>query len=141
MNWLVFALLATVTYGFYNFFTKLSADKLSPAIALIFVGIASFIVGLASIGFSKILGQPILFSRNALLFPLLAGLFAGVAEIFYLTMFSKGAPLSIGNPLVVGGTVIISAVLGLLLLKEPLNAIKIGGIALTLIGLVILARG
>ncbi|MDP2630831.1 MAG: EamA family transporter [Candidatus Uhrbacteria bacterium] len=141
MNWLVFALLATVTYGFYNFFTKLSADKLSPAIALMFVGIASFLVGLASIGFSKILGHPILFSRNALLFPLLAGLFAGVAEIFYLTMFSKGAPLSIGNPLVVGGTVIISAVLGLLFLKEPLNAIKIGGIALTLIGLIILARG
>ncbi|MBI4600017.1 EamA family transporter [Candidatus Uhrbacteria bacterium] len=141
MNWLIFALLATTTYGLYNFFTKLSADRLNPSIALIFVGIASFLVGLVSIGISKIFGQPILFSRNALLFPLLAGLFAGVAEIFYLMMFSKGAPLSIGNPLVVGGTVVIAAVLGLFFLREPLNATKIVGIVLTLIGLGILARG
>lgn len=141
MNWIIFAVLATTTYGFYNFFTKLSADRLSPSIALMFVGVASCLVALVSIIFSKIAGQPLTFSKGALLFPVLAGLFAGVAEIFYLTMFSKGAPLSIGNPLVVGGTVIISAVLGLLLLKEPLNAIKIAGIALTLIGLAILARG
>ncbi len=141
MNWLVFALLATITYGFYNFFTKLSADKLSPSIALMFVGVASCIVALVSIIFSKISGQPLVFSRGALLFPLLAGLFAGIAEIFYLTMFSKGAPLSIGNPLVVGGTVIISVVLGLILLKEPLNGIRITGIIITLVGLVILARG
>lgn len=56
-------------------------------------------------------------------------------------MFSKGAPLSIGNPLVVGGTVVIAAVLGLFFLREPLNATKIVGIVLTLIGLGILARG
>jgi transporter family protein len=56
-------------------------------------------------------------------------------------MFTKDAPLSIGNPLVVGGTIIVAVVLSLIILKEPLNAAKIAGIVVTLTGLFLLTRG
>ena len=56
-------------------------------------------------------------------------------------MFTKDAPLNIGAPLVIGMTILATVLLGLFVLKEPLNVAKIAGICLTIIGLVILARG
>lgn len=141
MSWITFAILAATSFGFYNFFTKLTADKLSPTIALLLITGASFVVALlATVGF-KISGQTLYFSKNAILFPILAGVFTAIAEIFYLFMFTKNAPLSIGNPLVVGGTIIVAVILGLIILKEPLNVTKIAGIVITLMGLLLLTRG
>jgi uncharacterized membrane protein len=141
MSWITFAILTATSFGFYNFFTKLAADKLSPTIALMFIAGASFLVAIIStIGF-KISGQELTFSKNAIWFPILAGIFTGVAEIFYLYMFTKDAPLNIGAPLVIGITILATVLLGLIVLKEPLNAVKIAGICLTIIGLVILTRG
>ncbi len=128
------------SYGFYNLFIKLSSDKLSPPIAVIFLTGASFVVALVAALIIKISGQPLSFSKNVILFPIVAGPFAGIAELFYMFMFSKGAPLSIGNPIVVGGTVIIATILGIILLREPLQAMKIVGIIVTIAGLVILTR-
>jgi len=140
MNWLILAILSATTFGFYNFFTKLSADKLSPIIAAVFITGASFAIAVIAMITLKISGQAITFNKNMLLFPILAGVFAGVADVLYLFMFSSGAPITIGNPIVVGGTVFVAVVLGLVILREPLTVIKGIGIILVLIGLVLLAR-
>jgi len=140
MNWLTFAILAATSFGFYNFFTKLSASKLSPTIALMIITGTAFVVALISTLSFKLAGHTLTFSKNALLFPILAGIFTGIAEIFYLFMFTKNAPLNVGNPLVVGGTIVAAVLLSLLILKEPLTTTKIAGILVTIIGLVILSR-
>jgi len=140
MNWFTYAILAASSFGFYNFFTKLSADKMSPSIALMFMTGTSFIIAMITTLVFKFTGQELTFSKNVILFPILAGVFTGVAELFYLFMFAKNAPISIGNPLVVGGTVLVAVVLGLIVLKEPLNSMKIAGITVTILGLVILSR-
>ena len=48
MNWITFAILAATSFGFYNFFTKLAADKLSPTIALMFIAGTSFVVAMVA---------------------------------------------------------------------------------------------
>ncbi len=141
MHWLTFAILAATSFGFYNFFTKLASDKLSPTIALMIITGTSFVVALVATLVFKFTGQSLSFSKNDILFPILAGLFSGVAEILFLFMFSKNAPLSLGNPIVVGGTIVVAVILGLLILREPLNIVKVSGIVVTLIGLALLARG
>jgi len=141
MNWITFAILAATSFGFYNFFTKLAADKLSPTIALMFIAGATFLVAMISTIAFKISGQELTFSKETILFPILAGVFTGIAEIFYLYMFTKDAPLNIGAPLVIGITIIVTVLMGLIVLKEPLNVAKIVGICLTIVGLMILVRG
>ena len=141
MNWLVYAILAAVSFGFYNFFTKVSADKFSPAVANLFIAGFSFTVAVVSIMYIKISGQSLIFSKSYIILPIVAGIFAGVAELFYLSMYTKNAPITIGNPLVVGGTIVIAVILGMIILKEPINATKIAGIVLVLTGLVFLMRG
>jgi uncharacterized membrane protein len=141
MNWITFAILAASSFGFYNFFTKLAADKLSPTIALMFIAGASFLVATVSTIVFKASGQELTFSKGAIYLPILAGVFTGIAEIFYLFMFTKNAPLNIGGPVVIGITILVTVLLGLIVLKEPLNAAKIAGICLTMAGVVLLARG
>jgi len=140
MNWLGYAILAASFYGFFNFFIKLFADKISPSIALMIMAGTSFILATITTLVLKMTGQELTFSKGVIILPIAAGVFAGLAEIFYIFMFSKNVPISIGNPLVVGGTVLVAVILGLVALKEPLTTIKITGIAITLLGLVILSR-
>jgi len=141
MNWLFYALLAASGFGFYNFFLKMSADKLNPAAANIFIAGTSCLVAIISTIYLKLNGQDILITKESIKFPLIAGLFTGMAEILYLTMYSKNTPITIGNPLVVGGSIVIAVILGLIILKEPMNGVKVAGIILTLSGLAVLSRG
>ncbi len=141
MNWITFAILAASSFGFYNFFIKLSADKLSPTIALMFIAGTSFLVATITTIVLKLSGQELSFSKEVIYLPILAGVFTGIAEIFYLFMFTKNAPLNIGAPFVIGLTSLVSVLLGLIILREPLNATKIVGVCLTIIGLVLLTRG
>ncbi len=121
MNWLILAILSATSFGFYNFLTKMTADKLSPIIATVLITGTAFGVALVVMFVSKIAGQPIIISKNMILFPILAGLFVGIAELLYLFMFSSGAPITIGNPLVVGGTVLIAVVLGIFNFKRAID--------------------
>ncbi|MFW0862420.1 MAG: EamA family transporter [Candidatus Komeilibacteria bacterium] len=141
MAWVLFGILAAVSFGFYNFFTKISADKLNPIIALVFITGSSFLVALVIALLFKLSGQELVLSKNSISIPILAGVFTGIAEMFYLFMFTKGAPLSIGNPLVVGGTIIVAVLLGMIIIKEPLSWVKAIGILVTLLGVIILSRG
>ncbi len=140
MNWIAFAMLSAISFGFYNFFTKLSADKLSPTIALMCIAGTSFLVATISTVVFKISGQELTFSREALWLPILAGISTGIAEIFYLYMFTKDAPLNLGNPMVVGVTMLIAVLLGVIFLKEPLSVSKIAGICLIIAGAILLIR-
>ena len=100
----------------------------------------SFLIAAITTIVLKINGHGFNFSKSSLIIPIAAGIFTGIAEIFYILMFQKNAPISIGNPLVVGGTTIIAVVLGIIILKEPLTSVKIVGIIFTLIGLAILSK-
>lgn len=141
MNWLIYAILAASGFGFYNFFTKISADKFSPTVANIFIAGTSFLVAVISTIYLKTSGQNLTFTKESLLLPIAAGIFTGVAEIFYLTMYSKNAPITIGGPLVIGGTVVVAVILGLIFLKEPMGITKIAGILFVITGFVLLAKG
>lgn len=141
MGWLSFAALAAVSFGFYNFFTKLSADKMSPVIALLFITGSAFLVALVGLLVMKVSGQELIFSKQKILWPILAGVSTGFAEIFYLFMFANKAPLAIANPIVVGGTIIVAVILGTLLLKEHINWVQATGLLFTLIGIIILTKG
>lgn len=140
MGWMVYGILAAVCFGSYNFFAKLSADKFSPTIGLLFLTATSFSVALVATLYFKLAGRPLVFTKADISLPLLAGLSTGLAEIFYLFMFSKNAPLGFGTALVIGGTAIVAAILGMIFLKEPIDLVKISGFVLVIGGLYFLSK-
>ena len=140
MHWLIFGVLAASCFGFYNLFIKLSSDKFSPAVSLMFLTGAAFLIALIATISLKVSGKPILLTKSHIALPILAGVSTALAEILYFTMYTKGAPLGVGTVFVVGGTMIVATLLGVLILKEPLNLVKILGMVLLIAGLFLLTK-
>lgn len=142
MNWLVLASLTALGFGIYNFFLKIAADKINPILATAVLTLASAVfAGLAILTLRTIGFLPdIHWTKDGLKFAILAGLSAGIADILFFFLFSKGFPLNIGLPFVFTLTVVIAVLLSTIFLHESLTPIRLIGITIALIGVFILSR-
>jgi bacterial/archaeal transporter family protein len=139
MNWLIFALIAIGGYALFNFFLMFSADKISAPIGVAIIGSMTVVVALIAIISMNISGQEFLITSDGIKFAILAGLFTAIAELAYYIMYLKGTNLSIGTPLVVGGTILIATILGVIILSETLSIVKIIGVITTIVGIILLS--
>ena len=141
MNWLPLALLTALCLAGYNFFIKLAASSLSPAVGAVVLQLVAAGLGGAWLLRLWWLGQPLAVSGRGLGLAALAGLSVGVAEILTFVVFRRGVPASVGTPVIVGGSVLLAALLGLAVLRESLTPGQVGGLALIVAGIGLLARG
>ncbi|MDB5268153.1 MAG: hypothetical protein JWP58_1193 [Hymenobacter sp.] len=141
MNWLPLALLTALCLALYNFFIKLSADHVSPAVGAVVLQLVAAALGAAWLVKLKLQGQPLVVSGKGLVWAVLAGLGVGLAEILTFVVFQRGVNSSVGTPVIVGGSVLLTAVLGLVVLREALTLPQAGGLLLIVAGIALLARG
>ena len=136
MSWLTYGLATIVFYSLFDFFLKISSDKINTWLNAFIVNLVATLVLVIFIVYLKFQGEK-LFDMKAggLLYSILAGLAIGGASIFFVKMFATGTHLSIGVPLVRIGMVILGSMLGVLLLKEGISLRYFMGIALSLLGL------
>ncbi len=140
MHWLLLLVLTALMLGLYNFFIKLSAGHIHEIIGAVILQVVAFLLGGAALLWLKFQGNHLETSSRGILFSVLAGLSVGLAEIMAFYAFGKGVSASVGIPVMVGGTVLVGVLLGVIVLKEPLNAIKVLGTLLIITGIVLLAR-
>jgi transporter family protein len=141
MNWLPLALLTALCLALYNFFIKLAADHVSPAVGAVLLQLVAAALGAAWLFKLKLQGQSVAVTSKGLLLAGLAGLGVGLAEILTFVVFQRGVPSSVGTPVIVGGSVLLTAVLGLVVLREGLTLTQAGGLLLIVMGIVLLGRG
>ncbi len=140
-NWLPLALLTALCLALYNFFIKLAAEHLPPAVGAVVLQMVAAALGGAWLLRLKLQGQPLLMSGKGLGLAALAGLGVGLAEILTFVVFRRGMPASVGTPVIVGGSVLFTAILGLVVLREGLSWPQAGGLVLVVVGIALLARG
>ena len=140
-NWLPLALLTALCLAGYNFFIKLAADHLPPAVGAVVLQLVAAGLGAAGLVRLKLQGQPLAVSSKGLGLAALAGLSVGLAEILTFAVFRRGVPVAVGTPVIVGGSVLLAALLGLGLLRETLTLAQTGGLLLLVAGIALLARG
>ncbi len=140
-TWLPLALLTALCLALYNFFIKLAADHLPPAVGAVVLQLVAAALGTAWLLKLKLQGQPLALSGRGLGLAALAGLGVGLAEILTFAVFQRGVPASVGTPVIVGGSVLLTAVLGLAVLREGLSGPQVGGLVLIVAGIALLARG
>ena len=140
MNYLAYGVLAAVGFGFYNFFVGKSGGKISPFLATVLLSTAAATVAGLIVIVQKLLGAKIEITSPGIKFAVLAGLAAGVAEIFYFFAFTKNANVSVVLPIVFTITVVTGVLLGIFLNHEPITPFKIVGIALALAALFLLSK-
>jgi len=140
-NWLPLALLTALCLAGYNFFLKLAAEHLPPAVGAVVLQLVAAALGGAWLLRLKLQGQPLPVTGKGLGLAALAGLGVGLAEILAFVVFRRGVPASVGTPVIVGGSVLFTAILGLVVLREGMGWQQASGLALVVAGIVLLARG
>lgn len=139
--WLPLALLTAVCLALYNFFIKLAANQVPPAVGAVVLQLVAAGLGALWLVRLKLQGQPLPVSGKGLALASLAGLGVGLAEILTFVVFQRGLPASVGTPVIVGGSVLLTAVLGLVFLREGLTLAQAGGLLFIVVGIALLARG
>ena len=141
INWLPLALVTALCLACYNFFIKLAANHLPPAVGAVVLQLVAAALGAAWLLKLKMQGQPVLIAGKGVGLAALAGLSVGLAEILTFVVFQRGVPAAVGTPVIVGGSVLLTAVLGLVVLREALTLTQAGGLLLVVVGIALLARG
>ncbi|MFD1469567.1 EamA family transporter [Hymenobacter caeli] len=140
-NWLPLALLTALCLALYNFFIKLAAQHLPPAAGAVVLQLVAAALGSAWLLRLKLQGPPLPLSGRGLGLAALAGLAVGVAEILTFVVFRRGVPAAVGTPVIVGGSVLLTALLGWAVLRESLGWPQVAGLGLVVAGIALLARG
>ncbi|MBC6989901.1 MULTISPECIES: EamA family transporter [Hymenobacter] len=141
MPWYFLALLAAFCLALYNFFIKLASGYIPAAVGAVVLQIVAAGLGAAWLLKLKLQGQPLPVTSKGLLLAALAGAGVGLAEILTFVVFSRGVPSSVGTPVLVGGSVLLTAALGLVLLRESLTWPQGVGLVLIVVGIALLSRG
>ena len=140
-NWLPLALLTALCLALYNFFIKLASNHVSPAVGAVVLQLVAAALGGVWLLKLMLQGHPLALSGKGLGLAALAGLGVGLAEILTFVVFQRGLNSSVGTPVIVGGSVLFTAVLGLVVLRETLTFSQAGGLLFIVVGIALLARG
>ncbi|MBX0289596.1 EamA family transporter [Hymenobacter sp. HSC-4F20] len=141
MQWLVLALLTALCLALYNFFIKLAADHVSAAAGAVILQLVAAGLGGLWLVWLRLKGQPLELSGKGVGLAMAAGVGVGLAEILTFIVFSRGVASSVGTPVIVGGSVLLTAVLGLVVLRETLSWPQALGLVSIVVGIALLARG
>jgi len=140
MDWLISAILAIVFLSAYNFAFKSSSSEISNFYGVPFVAGGALLTGLAAVALIKFFRVGSLYTNKGALLASAAGIIYGIGLLFCFVVYAKNTPLSIGMPVLIGGTMLVGSVLGIIFLKEPITLLKLLGISAILIGVILLAR-
>lgn len=134
-------LLTALFYAIYNVFIKISSTAMHPLLGMLMLQAGAIGLGVGALVYVKYFsGIPPVFSQKGVVFGLLAGFFVVCAEATSFYVFSKGVSASIGIPVIIGGSVVISALIGAIFLKEYLTPIQVGAVLLIVTGVIILTN-
>ena len=136
MSWIIFAVLTILSYALFDFFIKLSSERIHAGLGGLIINSVSALVLLVFVVFLRFKGEVVTTVRpGGVFYSLIAGILIGLATIFFMKMFATGVNLSIGIPFVRIGIVLLASLLGVFLLKEGVTARYLIGFLLSLLGL------
>ena len=133
MRWLPYALVCSAFLASADFFVKLASSRISASVGMFIYGATTFTVGLLWVGSLKLTHQPLLITRQGLLYSLAVGVaFSSVTLLLYLTYARVN--VSIGSPTIRMTGILLASMLGILLLHEPFTWRYLIGLILTIAG-------
>lgn len=132
--------LAALMFGLYNVFIKISSDHINPVLGAVVLQLVAAVVGLGLLGHLALRsGETLQVSPRGLFLAACAGVAIGLVEILTFAIYGRGLPVAVGNPLIIGGSLLVTTLVGILLLRELVNPLQLFAIALIGAGVSLLA--
>ncbi len=135
------ALLTASGVGLYSFFIKLGAGKIDRVLGAVVLQTVAAAIGCCLLLYLKLSGRTFVVGSTGLLYASLAGICIGVAEILTFAVFARGAPAGLTTPIIMGGSVLLTAILGVVILRERLSPAQIVGAILIAVGIALASVG
>lgn len=137
MNSIIFAVLAAISLGLWTVFSNRASGQMNQALGAVVISAVAVLFGLGLFMFQKKSGT-LIPGKTGLLFILLAGIAACLIDYFTLKTYNSGVSITVGGPIIIGGSVAVAALIGFVL-GETFTWMKLLGIALVIAGSAILA--
>lgn len=132
--------LAALMFGLYNIFIKLSADHVQAVLGAVILQFVAAFLGLGLLAWMKLGGAVAIHADpRGVMLAVLAGVAIGLVEVLTFVIYGRGVDVAVGNPLIIGGSLVVTTGVGVLLLREALNPVQLLAIALVAAGLGLLA--
>jgi bacterial/archaeal transporter family protein len=133
-SWLIFALLATLSWGLWGLFPKLAVGGMRPQSVQLYQLIGTAAIGLVNL---VLLGFRVETQPRGVLYGILGGVAGAVGSLLFLFAVNKGR----ASVVVVTTALypLVTITLAALLLREPITLKQGVGMALALLALVLMA--
>jgi len=137
-GWFWYAIGAAVLYGLHQVFTKLAADRIGDGLGGFVVEAVAALTILGYLAYLWFAGRWNQKASSAgVVYSVLTGVCVGAGTILFFLLFQKGGPLS-AVPMVLAGGAALMVLIGILVFKEPAPWPRLLGIALAILGLLLL---
>lgn len=141
---MVLITVAAVMFGLYNVFIKLSAGHVNAVLGAVVLQFVAAFLGLGYLMYLHATGTllgTLQVSGRGIGLAVAAGMAIGLVEILTFVIYGRGVAVAVGNPLIVGGSLVVTTGIGLVLLREVLQPVQIVAILLVAAGVFLLAWG
>lgn len=129
---------ATVCYALYDVFAAKAGGKIDANLGAVIINGLGTVLPLLAVGlFWLARKNEVVVNREGLGFSLLAGVAIALFSVLIMKIFASGSQLSYVIPVVYGGAIVLTAVIGLVWWKEAVNNLQLLGLAITLVGIAI----
>lgn len=132
---ILFALGTTFTWGLWLVFADIASETIDPVTAAaVTYAVAAVAVG----GYALLTGAPVVVAGRGGLFSVAAGLFAAVGLVSLYVGLSMGSTAVVST---VGALYfVVAAVIGILVLGDPLSPTRAVGIGLAVVSIVLISQ-
>jgi transporter family protein len=141
MSWLGLAILTAACFGAYNVLIKVASSRIDLILGAVVLQVVATLAGGAMLAVQKLRGVELTVTGSGVGYAALAGLAVGAAEILTFLVFARGAPASLGTPVIMGGSILCGAALGIALLGEKITMPQAAGAILIVAGVALLSSG
>ena len=133
---ILYVIIGAIGTGLWNVFISSASRQMHPLLGALITELTAFTAGaliflpVVSSGFPKV-------SFKAVGMCMLAGLSVLLADFFILKAYKQGVQISIGGPIIIGGSIIVVTLMGVFL-GEKMNLLKAVSILMIVSGASIL---
>src|SRR5512139_1993302 len=123
---ILFVIIGALGTGLWNVFISSASRQMHPLLGALITELTAFSAGaliflpVVSSGFPKV-------SLKAVGLCMLAGLSVLLADFFILKAYKQGMPVSIGGPIIIGGSIVVVTLMGLFM-GEKMTVLKAASI-------------
>ncbi len=136
MNPIIFAILAAISFGLWTILHQLASPYVNQVFGAIIVSLTAVIFG-SVVLFAKFKKIELFTDTKGIYLLILAGISAFFIDFLALQAYSNGLSISVGGPIIIGGSIAIAVIAGFFL-GDTITALKILGLGLIIAGTIIL---